>query len=668
MKTKHFLFSLTGLTLLLATTVWGAAVQSLASPNGQLQINLTLDKQKLFYSITENGRKIIKKSPLGMSFDGVPAAEGMKNFSYEHRKHVSRNVITQNNTRNAIIPEEFNMVELGLRSGVSIQLRAYNDGLALRWKTDFAKDCVIVDKENLSLGFTENFKAYSSDASKKDKDFYSFHEYVYSARNMEDFCKRPVAAPFLTDLNNGQFLLITDINVESYPGMWFHRGEKAPLIEAAFPKFPLKTRVINPRSHHIDESADYIAKTFGKRHYPWRVFMINDAKGLLETELSYLLADPSRLEDTSWIKPGLVVWDWWNNWYLDKVNFEAGCNQSTYKYYIDYAAKHGISYVIMDEGWSEATGTSPDVVKKLLKFQGDINIPELVQYGNDRGVKIIVWMAGPVLEANWGEAWKKVAEWGIGGLKVDFTDRDDQIMREFYYDIARKAAELKMVIDFHGGSKPTGLSRTYPNVLTEEAVKGLECVKFNEDCNPNHDMLIPFIRGVIGPMDYTPGAMLNVQKAKFKKNYEFPTSMGTRCRQLALYVAFFSPFQMMADSPSHYLANPKSMNFILNTPTVWDESKALAAEVGKHVAVARRKGKQWYLGAINNWEGQKLNLVLDFLEPGQSYSMNAMMDGPHSADFGNDLSETQQIVKAGQTIEVSMSPGGGFVATFTPAP
>lgn len=652
-----------GLSLGIGTSTLGAVTEKLASPDNQLEIRFSLDSGQLAYAVANRGKGIVKTSPLSIQFNGRAAAAGLQEFRYQRRSEVRETVNAAHNMRQAEMADHYNALELGLANGVSLEVRAYNDGLAYRWVADLGIEAVVVDQEVLEVRFEKDFLHYAP-ANKDYRDFISMHEYYYTRKPISACAEQPVTAPLFVELEQGQYLLMTDVNVESYPGLWFQRGASPNSVAAAFPPYPLETEIVQPREHVVGKTADYLARTTGRRCYPWRVFLLSDAIGLAETELLYLLAEPSRIEDVSWIKPGLVVWDWWNDWYLRDVDFEPGCNQATYRYYIDYAAEHGIPYVMMDEGWSQASGTKPEVLDKLLLFQGDINIPALVAHGREKGVGIIIWVSGPTLERHWDTAWPLFKKWGIKGLKIDFTQRDDQKMREFYYRVAQKAAENEMIVDFHGGSKPTGLSRTYPNVLTEEAVKGLEACKWSDRVDPDHNLLIPFIRGVIGPMDYTPGAMINVPKARFKPDYHRPVSLGTHCHQLAMYINFFSPLQMMCDSPSNYQAKPESLRFISTMPTVWDESRALHAEVGAHLVMARRSGEDWYLGAMTNWERRHLSVRLDFLTVGADYAMSCFFDGSEALMSGEDVIRRERLVKAGETIEIGMATGGGFAAHF----
>src|SRR5699024_4930681 len=377
--------------------------------------------------------------------------------------------------------------------------------------------------------------------------------------------------------------------LQDYPGFYL-QGTQSNRLEAIFPAVSIKEAFepkSSDRNYYPTERADYIAKTSGSRSYPWRVLIIEVEDGeLITNQMVYKLAQPSQIEDPSWIIPGKVSWDWWNAWNIYDVDFKAGINNQTYKYYIDFASRMGLQYIIMDDGWYE--------LGDLLTESPDIDVQELVNYGKKKGVDIILWASWKTLEDQWEEAFDQFSEWGIKGLKIDFMQRDDQWMVNWYWKVAKEAAKRHMLVDFHGSYKPSGLRRTYPNVITREGVKGLENNKWSDGINPEHDVTIPFIRMAVGPMDYTPGAMINAQPANFSAVNDRPMSQGTRMHQLAMYVIYESPLQMLADSPTHYLKEKQEIrDYLSEVPVTWDETQVLEASIGEYVVIARRKGNQW---------------------------------------------------------------------------
>jgi alpha-glucosidase len=398
----------------------------------------------------------------------------------------------------------------------------------------------------------------------------------------------------------------------------------------------------------------FLARTSGPRTFPWRVFVVADEDAdLIRSTLVWRLAAPLRLDDPSWIRPGQVAWDWWNALNLTGVDFESGVNTATYRYFIDFAADHGIEYVILDEGWSDPAD--------LTALNPDVDLDVLFSHAAARGVGLIPWVVWKSLDDRLDEALDQFEAWGAAGVKVDFMQRDDQPMVEYYWRIAEAAARRHLLVDFHGAFKPAGLRRAYPNVLTREGVRGLEHLKWSPHPTPEHNVTLPFIRMLAGPMDYTPGAMLNATEEQFKPVFDRPMSLGTRVHQMAMYVVYESPLQMLADSPSHYLREAECTAFIVEVPTVWDETRVLAARVGDFVAVARRRGDTWYVGAMTDWDPRELTLDTGFLADG-NWSAEIFRDGRNAGRNPQDYRRVGQQLEAGEPLVIDLAPGGGWVA------
>jgi alpha-glucosidase len=378
-----------------------------------------------------------------------------------------------------------------------------------------------------------------------------------------------------------------------------------------------------------------------------------DDGDLIESEMVYKLSPENRIKDPSWIRPGKVAWDWWNANNIFGVDFRAGINTETYKYYIDFASRYGIEYIILDEGWSDTTD--------LFQVNPDIDLDELLEHARRKNVGVILWVVWKTLDDQLDEALDRFAEWGIKGIKVDFMQRDDQWMVNYYWKVAEAAARRKLLVDFHGSYKPAGLRRAYPNVLTREGVRGLEHVKWSEHPTPEHNLLLPFIRMLAGPMDYTPGAMINAQKNNFNAVFTRPMSLGTRCHQLAMYVVFESPLQMLADSPSHYLREEACVGFLAVVPTVWDETRVLDAKVGDYVLIARKSGEEWYVGAMTDWSPRELTMDLSFLPEGD-FTMEFFQDGPNADRYASDFEQGRKAVSRDSKIRIRLAPGGGWAA------
>jgi len=371
----------------------------------------------------------------------------------------------------------------------------------------------------------------------------------------------------------------------------------------------------------------------------------------------YFLASPSQVKDTSWIRPGKVAWDWYNANNIYVVDFKSGINTQTYKYYIDFASKYGIQYIILDEGWYK--------LGNLLEVVPEMNIEELVAYGKQKNVGIILWMVWKTLDDQFQPAFDKFEQWGVKGIKVDFMQRDDQPVISFYHKVCREAARRRMLVDFHGAIRPATMTRTWPNLISTEGVRGLEQNKWSKLANPKHNVTLPFTRMFLGPMDYTPGAMMNSGSEKnFAAVFDRPMSLGTRCHQLAMYVVYESPLQMLADSPSYYLREPEIMEFLGPVPTVWDETKVIAGKIGEYVVIARRHGQDWYVGAMTDWTARELEIDLSFL-PAGNYQMKAFQDGVNAERLGSDYKKVVTVVNKSTKLKISLAGGGGWAARIS---
>jgi alpha-glucosidase len=452
-------------------------------------------------------------------------------------------------------------------------------------------------------------------------------------------------------------ILLTESDIEDYPGMWL-RGAGSGKISGTWPAYPAEERLYRDRDLRVAKTFDYIAKTQGTRTFPWRTFVIaaNDG-GLIESDLVYKLAAANRLTETDWIKPGKVAWDWWNANNIFGVDFRAGLNNETYKYYIDFASKNGIQYVILDEGWYN--------LGNVLDVASGFDVPDLCKYAESRHVGIILWVVWKTFYDQIDQALDQYEKWGVKGVKVDFMQRDDQKMVNFYYEATKKSAEHHMLIDFHGAYKPDGLGRTYPNALTREGVKGMEHDKWSKDVNPEHDVTLPFTRMVAGPMDYTPGAMINMDSINFQPLFSRPESQGTRVHQIALYIIYESPLQMLADSPTNYMREQECTDFIVRVPVVWDDIKVLQAKVGDYLLLARRAGKEWFVGGLTDWHIRDLDLDLSFLGTGE-YMMEIFQDGINADRFASDYKHLKLDIRSDQKMSIHMAPGGGWAARIIP--
>jgi alpha-glucosidase len=643
--------TLLGIILLLVTICNSFAKDyTLKSPNGKIVVTINAGPG-LTWTASYNNEEIISSMKAGFVLgDGkvLGENESVRKAQYGVVNQILEPVVPNKRSK---ITDNCNELMITFRSGFAIQFRAYNDGVAYRLETS-EKGEIIIKKEISDIRFPGgSFSWYPLEES-----FMSHNERTYKYTSLDTINEKHLASLPTLFRAKGINILLTESDIEDYPGMWI-RGAGSGRITGVHARYPETEELKNDRDMVVTSTIDYIADTKGTRNYPWRVFVIADNDGqLIESDLVFRLAAPNRIEDTKWIKPGQVAWDWWNANNIYGVDFRAGINDNTYKYYIDFASKNGIEYIILDEGWYK-TGT-------VLESIPEINVPELCKYAESKNVGVILWVIWKTFWDDIDEACALYEKWGVKGVKVDFMQRDDQKMVNFYYEATRKTAERHLLIDFHGAYKPDGLGRTYPNALTREGVKGMEHSKWSKDINPDHDLTIPFIRMVAGPMDYTPGAMVNMDKVNFNPQFTRPASQGTRVHQMALYVVFESPLQMLSDLPTNYMKEQECTDFIVKVPVVWDDLKVLDAKIGDYLLLARRSGNNWFIGALTDWEKREMELDLSFLPEGE-YMMEIFQDGINADRYAQDYKHLKTSVKPGDKMKIVLYPGGGWVAEIT---
>jgi alpha-glucosidase len=626
---------------------------SLFSPDYKIEVRISAGPV-LQYAVNFEGTPLLAPSTISMTVeaDGTRVLGRGVKIKNEKRRSVDGILTPVVKQKAAKIPDRFNELTLQFAGGYALIVRAYDDGIAYRFRTEF-KNPVTVVSEQAEFVFPGDWKLWFGE----EESFQSHSERIYKYLSLSEITeKRFACCPAVVDVDGGPKVAITEADLEDYAGVSLTGAAASPVtLVGKFPGHPLKEDAKNDRDVPVVERAPYLVKTSGGRVFPWRVLMIARRDGdLITNTLVYRLARPST-GDFSWVKPGKVAWDWWNDWNLAGVDFRAGVNTETYKYFIDFAAANGIEYVILDEGWYK--------LGDLLSVEPGVDVEEIVAYGKSKGVGIILWAIWKTLDGQLEPAMEQFAKWGVAGLKVDFMQRDDAWMVNYYYKIAAEAAKRHFLVDFHGAYKPTGLYRTFPNVLTSEGVKGLENSKWSREVTPEHDVTLPFTRMVAGPMDFTPGAMINGGLKNFEPIYHQPMSQGTRCHQLAMYVVYESPLQMMADSPTNYLREAGCLEFLAGVPTVWDETWALEAKVGDDVLVARRNGTKWYVGAMTDEAARDLFLDLSFLGEGM-FEMTLYQDGLNADRNGNDFRVIKRTVTRADRIPLKLAPGGGAAAVI----
>ena len=637
---------------------WGASAQKefkLASPNGRVTAEISLEDQ-LSYSISLDDKELMDDSPIGMTLTtGEVWGQNPKLKSKKTQK--VDQMIPSPMYRANQLRDNYNALTLTFKGDYAVEFRAYDNGVAYRMSTT-RKTPFVIKEDNTAFEFDDDDMVTASYVNAgKDGDFTSqfgnSFENLYSEYKVKDMKQDHLTfLPVLVRTDDG-VVCITETNLESYPGLYLlgTGSEKMKGINAPYPK-TMKQGGHNMLQEPVSEGGYFIAKINGPRSFPWRIVMVaKEDKDIAANTLGYQLGEPSRVADYSWVKPGKVAWDWWNDWNISGVDFRAGINTETYKYYIDFASQKGIEYVILDEGW--AVNLKAD----LMQVVPEIDLKGIVDYGKQKGVGIILWAGYWAFNRDMENVCKHYSNMGVKGFKIDFMDRDDQLMTEFMYRAAAMCAKYKLLADFHGTFKPSGLNRTYPNVVNFEGVHGLEQMKWESGTDQlKYDCSIPFIRQAAGPMDYTQGAMLNGGIRNYHPSNSEPMSQGTRCHQLGLYVVLDSPLNMLCDSPTNYLKEPECTDFIAKIPTIWDETRVLDGKVGEYIVTARRSGNTWYVGGITNREARDLTIDLSFLNGKQ---MQLFKDGVNADRKGSDFKLTNET--AGR-LTIHLAPGGGFAA------
>jgi alpha-glucosidase len=653
MRKRYFLFALVFSFLSLQASAQKARSFDIESQEGSLSLHVETGSRVL-WSLKNKGETIIAPSAVSLQLadgqilgnDAVvkkSLIEGIKDF------------IKAINYTKASIPDEYNQLTITFKNDFGIVFRVYDDAVAYRFFTT-KKGVLTIKNEEAGFNFTGDRKAfipYMWDY-RDGKIFNCSFESLYTVQHISQFRKDSLAfLPLLVDVGGGKKAVILEADLEDYPGMFLDVNKERNGFRGVFAPYPLEEKKVGINYIPM-KRADYIATTAGTRNFPWRIVAISqEDKELLDNDIVQKLASPSRLSDLSWIVPGQVSWDWWNAMNVSHVDFRSGMNTDTYKYYIDFASANKAKYIILDAGWS--------VDGDLTKVIPEIDLPGLVEYGRQKSVGVILWATWYEIMNQMDAAFPFFSRLGIKGLKIDFIDRDDQKAVASLYEIARKAAGYHLMVDYHGVYKPTGLQRTYPNVVGNEGVKGMENVKWAREDVPRYDVTIPFIRMMAGPMDYTPGAMRNSNRQNFTPVNDNPMSQGTRCHQLAMYVIYEVPIQMLSDNPTIYIKEQESTDFITSVPTVFDQTVPLDGEVGEYAALARRKGDNWYVGAMTNWTPRDLELNLSFLGDGE-YQAVIFRDGVNADKDATDYKKEIVNVSRGSKLKIRLSEGGGWAA------
>ncbi len=627
-------------------------IKTLTSPDKNISVDVQI-KEKIYYTVSFKGERVLEASPLTLTINDVVLGANPKVVNVDLKK-VDESIQTIWGSRNEI-RDNYNQLTLDFEGNFSVEFRAYNNGIAYHFVTRLKEKQVTVNNEEVAFRFNWGVSAWMLDS----KSYETNYKLVpLDVQNIQDFNNNlsKVFLPMIVQATPKVKVAITEAGLYDYPSLFIDRGnDYENFLNGTFEKYTLTTKTggFSNYSQLADQEADYIARTNGAREYPWRLLIISDDdRTFADCDLVYQLSKPCALKETDWIKPGKVAWEWWHDYMVEGQNFRGGVNTETYLYHIDFAAKYGLEYIMIDWLWTDKYD--------LTVFNPDVDLKKITDYAASKDVKVIVWCPGHTLHRQLDNALDIFVSYGVSGVKADFFGREDQTGIKMYEDIAKATAEHKLLIDFHGAAKPTGLSRTYPNVINYEAVAGNEWNKLSDDkVTLAHRVMVPFTRSLQGPMDFTPGGMRNVQSGH-KLRMTMPEVHGTRSGEMAMFVIYNEPLKMLCDAPSVYEREPEITGFISKIPTVWDDTKVLQAKFGEYIVEARQTGNTWYVAGMNGEQAREVIIDFSFLDEG-NFTAQILKDGPNADRIGTDyLFEKTEITKDSK-LNLKMVNGGGFV-------
>ena len=626
----------------------------LSSPDGTLKVEISAGNE-LAYQVMHGNDTILSHSNIGLVLENGTIVGKTPRITGERRKKIKDNIESPFYRFKEFVATG-NELDLKLKGGFGIIFRAYNEGVAYRFYTTQSSD-IIIKEEQAEFNFKEDYTAYLPYTTNDKQPMAMAFQNVYDITPLSKAQPKLAFLPVTVDCGSVKLTLL-ESDLEAYPGMFVQSQQGKYGLKGVFAPYPAKTDFYPWRKQeYVTETTDFISRSRGSRSYPWRVLAITEKDtDMPVNNLVYALASPNRIGDTSWIKTGKVAWDWWNDWNLKGVPFKAGINMDTYKYYIDFASRNGLEFIVLDEGWYDPKSGD------MLTVIPELDLPELIAYGKSKGVEIVLWTVFNVLDSQLEAACKKYADMGIKGFKVDFLDRDDQTAVEMVYRIAEMTARYKLTLDLHGIYKPTGINRTYPHIINFESVFGMEEVKWTDIKNnmPLYDVTFPYIRMMAGPVDYTPGAMRNATKADWRAMYYTPASMGTRCHQLAAYIVHDSPFTMLCDAPTNYLNEQECVDFMASLPVEVDSTFIASGELGKYIVTVRKKDVNWYIGGMTNWDERDVQLDFSFLPEGMSYTAVLFKDGVNANKQAEDYRKETIRINKDSRLTLHLASGGGF--------
>lgn len=651
---KKLCLAILSLLLLIGNASFAAKEKKyvLSSPDGTLKVEISAGNE-LAYQVMHGNDTILSHSNIGLVLENGTIVGKTPRITGERRRKIKDNIESPFYRFKEFVATGN---ELDLKGGFGIIFRAYNEGVAYRFYTTQSSD-IIIKEEQAEFNFKEDYTAYLPYTTNDKKPMAMAYQNVYDITPLSKAQPKLAFLPVTVDCGSVKLTLL-ESDLEAYPGMFVQSQQGKYGLKGVFAPYPAKTDFYPWRKQeYVTETTDFISRSRGSRSYPWRVLAITEKDtDMPVNNLVYALASPNRIGDTSWIKTGKVAWDWWNDWNLKGVPFKAGINMDTYKYYIDFASRNGLEFIVLDEGWYDPKSGD------MLTVIPELDLTELIAYGKSKGVEIVLWTVFNVLDSQLEAACKKYADMGIKGFKVDFLDRDDQTAVEMVYRIAEMTARYKLTLDLHGIYKPTGINRTYPHIINFESVFGMEEVKWTDNKNnmPLYDVTFPYIRMMAGPVDYTPGAMRNATKADWRAMYYTPASMGTRCHQLAAYIVHDSPFTMLCDAPTNYLNEQECVDFIASLPVEVDSTFIASGELGKYIVTVRKKDVNWYIGGMTNWDERDVQLDFSFLPEGMSYTAVLFKDGVNANKQAEDYRKETIRIDKDSRLTLHLASGGGF--------
>ena len=653
---KKLCLAILSLLLLIGNASFAAKEKKyvLSSPDGTLKVEISTGNE-LAYQVMHGNDTILSHSNIGLVLENGTIVGKTPRITGERRRKIKDNIESPFYRFKEFVATG-NELDLKLKGGFGIIFRAYNEGVAYRFYTTQSSD-IIIKEEQAEFNFKEDYTAYLPYTTNDKKPMAMAYQNVYDITPLSKAQPKLAFLPVTVDCGSVKLTLL-ESDLEAYPGMFVQSQQGKYGLKGVFAPYPAKTDFYPWRKQeYVTETTDFISRSRGSRSYPWRVLAITEKDtDMPVNNLVYALASPNRIGDTSWIKTGKVAWDWWNDWNLKGVPFKAGINMDTYKYYIDFASRNGLEFIVLDEGWYDPKSGD------MLTVIPELDLTELIAYGKSKGVEIVLWTVFNVLDSQLEAACKKYADMGIKGFKVDFLDRDDQTAVEMVYRIAEMTARYKLTLDLHGIYKPTGINRTYPHIINFESVFGMEEVKWTDIKNnmPLYDVTFPYIRMMAGPVDYTPGAMRNATKADWRAMYYTPASMGTRCHQLAAYIVHDSPFTMLCDAPTNYLNEQECVDFIASLPVEVDSTFIASGELGKYIVTVRKKDVNWYIGGMTNWDERDVQLDFSFLPEGMSYTAVLFKDGVNANKQAEDYRKETIRIDKDSRLTLHLASGGGF--------